>query len=513
VKGLRGAGWLLLAVGGGVAWGLQFGRQGYLVAPWLALAPLFLLLGHRRPGRLAFVHGLAAWLAAIPWIAPTLHTYGQFPPALALLSLLLLASYLAAFEAAWARLGAPLWRLPGWRGVVAALAGLPALWVALEWVRAWLLSGFPWNLAAYSWVEVPGALPLTAWIGAYGLSALVLAANAGVALAVARRRWEPACLGLLAPSLLLALGGRWATGSSPEPAAGRPVRLLQPNSENLVAWDPEAVRRNYDKVFSLSRTACDRPGALLVWPESAAWPYSYSAHDEFRRDVDALAATGCPVLLNSTHQDPEGRWYNSGLLVAPGRPVARYDKRHLVPFGEYVPLARFLPFIESLARNAGDFSAAEELRLLPWEGEEIGLAICFEVVFPAEVAEAVVSGASLLATITNDAWYGDTSAPWQHLRAARFRAAESRRPLLRAAITGVSAVIAADGSVVAQLGVGEEGILRASVAGRRDLSPASRWPWASPVAALVVGAVAILWAVRPWERPPHSPTSRRASSA
>jgi apolipoprotein N-acyltransferase len=114
------------------------------------------------------------------------------------------------------------------------------------------------------------------------------------------------------------------------------------------------------------------------------------------------------------------------------------------------------------------------------------------VIFPAETAAAVRSGATLLATLTNDAWYGDTSAPWQHLRAARFRSAESRRTLLRAATTGVSAIVAEDGRVVAQLGVGEEGILRATVAGRRDLSPASRWPWAAPLAASLLAAVAIL---------------------
>ena len=493
---MKAGAWLLLAVGGGAAWGLQFSRQGFIVAPWLALAPLFFLLGHRRPALLSFVHGLAAWLVAIPWIVPTLHTYGGLPRPLAWLGLALLASYLAAFEAAWGWLGAPLWRLEGGRGLAATLVGLPALWVALEWVRAWFLSGFPWNLAAYAWVEVPGALPTTAWIGAFGLSGLLLAANSGVARAVLCRRWEPACLGLLAPLLLLALGGRWGTGEPPPAATRRPARIVQPNIGNLVGWDAAAVQRNYEKLFGLSRQACDRPGALLVWPESAAWPYSYTAHETLRRDVDALAGSGCPVLLNSAHQEREGVWYNAGFLVAAGAPAARYDKRHLVPFGEYVPLKGLLPFFDSLARNAGDFTAARELRLLPWEDERIGLAICFEVIFPAEVAEAVRGGASLLVTITNDAWYGDTSAPWQHLRAARFRAAESRRPMLRAAITGVSAVFAADGSVAGQLGVGEEGVLRATVAGRRDLSPASRWPRAVPLAASGLAGVAILWASR-----------------
>ncbi len=139
------------------------------------------------------------------------------------------------------------------------------------------------------------------------------------------------------------------------------------------------------------------------------------------------------------------RVYNSAFTVGPGGRATRYDKRHLVPFGEYVPLAGVFSFVDKLARNAGDFATADRLVLLPWGRERIGMAICYEIVFPAEVAATVADGATLLATITNDAWYGDTAAPWQHYAAARFRAAENRRPLVRAAITGVSAVVAPDG--------------------------------------------------------------------
>ena len=174
------------------------------------------------------------------------------------------------------------------------------------------------------------------------------------------------------------------------------------------------------------------------------------------------------------------RYFNSALLISPGRPPARYDKRHLVPFGEYVPLGSLFSFISSLARNAGDFSPAEGLRLLDWEGERLGPAICYEVVFPDEVAQLTRAGATVLVSLTNDAWYGETAAPWQHLRAARFRAAENRRWLLRAAITGVSAVVAPDGSVRGQLGVGESGLLEARFAGRSDLTPFARAPWAVP---------------------------------
>jgi apolipoprotein N-acyltransferase len=483
-----------LALAGGAVWAACQGERELLVAPWVALVPLFLLLDQRRPGRLGFLHGLATWLVGVWWIAPTLGTYGGLPRAASWLLLLAVASYLALYHAAFAALGARFWRLGG--GF--AWLGLPALWVALEWARGWLLTGFPWNLAAYAATPTPGALQLSSWIGAYGVSFVVVVANCGVALAVARRRLAPAAAAAGVALLLLALAGRWAgvrMEEEPHETDGRPVRIVQPNipifpiAPNLASSSAGAVWTGYQRLLRLSRAACDEPGALLVWPESASWPLSLE-EPQLRAEVEALAAAGCPVLLNST-READGRLYNAVFLVGPGGARDYADKRHLVPFGEYVPLEGVLPFVGRLARAAGDFAPAEELRLLDWEDERLGLAICFEVIFPGEVAQAVRRGATVLVTVTNDAWYGPTSAPWQHFRAARWRAAENRRPLLRAAITGVSGLITADGSVAAQLGVGEEGILRGRVTGRRALSPFARAPWAVPALCVLAAALAV----------------------
>jgi apolipoprotein N-acyltransferase len=484
-----------LALAGGWLWALQFEREPLLVAPWLALAPLLVLLGAPRPAWLGFVHGFAFWLLSIPWIIPTLVTYGQLPRPLAMVLLGLVAGYLALFTTAFAALAAPLWRRAP---AAVALIAVPALWVALEWLRRYLLSGFPWNLAAYAWVEVPGALPLAAWVGPWGISFLVLFANSGVALALARRRWEPAALALLVPLLLLALGGRWASPDAPSfHSAGQPVRVLQPNVPILDdPWGLEA-RDAYHRVLDLSRRACDLPQALVVWPESAAWPFSYPRDPQFHQDLLELLEAGCPLLLNSAFGTDRGTT-NSAFLLTPGMADERYDKRHLVPFGEYVPLRRVLPFVGTLARNAGDFVPGEGIRLLPWGRERLGLSICFEIVFPDEVAELVQGGASALVTITNDAWYGDSSAPWQHYRAARFRAAENRRPLVRAAITGVSALVAADGKPLGELGVFEEGLLRGGLVGRTDLTPFSRRPNLVPLLCTVVGGAAMAWGRWRW---------------
>ena len=478
----------LLALGGGAAWGLCFGPRAWVVAPWVALIPLLLLLGQRRPAVLGWTYGLAFWLISIPWIIPTLRYHGQLPWWLATLGLVALCSYLALFTGLFAAFGAALWR----RGGLLALLGLPALWVVSEWLREVVFSGFPWNLGAYAWIGVPGALPLTSWIGPYGVAYLLVFCNVALGICLVDRRWQ---LGVVAVGLslvILALAARWATPGETERESENPieVRVLQPNIGILTDWNEATLEEQYNRIFDFSRRACNQSGALLIWPESAAWPYSYSRDERLRRDLGQLAGEGCAILVN-TSMEGDGGIYNSVLLVDENGVFDRYDKRHLVPYGEYVPMASWLPFLQKIARNAGAFLPGKESELLEWEGQRLAPAICFEITFPAEVAGQVRRGGTILVTVTNDAWYGDSWAPWQHFRAARFRAAENRRYLLRAAITGVSAIVGPDGAVQAQLGVGEEGIIPGHVSGRTVMSPFSRAPWLVPTFCLVISAFAI----------------------
>jgi len=467
-----------------VLWAACFGETERVLLPWFALVPLVWLCGRPRGALLALLHGTVAWIIAIPWIVPTVVTYGGLPPALAVVLFTLLALYLGAYHAAFVALGRGQWR----RGGFVALCALPALWCLLEVARGWLLSGFPWNQAGHAWIAVAGALPVSAWIGVHGVSFLVLLANAGIARGLAVRRWEPAAAACLVALLVLALGARWAT---PTEASGPrlPVRIVQPNTPILGSEDRAEIDAAYQRMLRFTREACDREGALVVWPESAGWPHVLEQDAAFRADVEAAAAR-CAILLNSPRFDGE-RVYNAAYLLEPGGKLGHYDKRHLVPFGEYVPLARVLPFVGALARNAGGFTASDEVSLLRWRSVTLGLAICFEVTFPSEVAALARDGATAIATLTNDAWYGSSSAPWQHLRAARFRAAENQRTILRAALTGVSAWIGPAGALEASLGVGEEGILRGELAPRQGLTPYTRAPWAVPLACLAVFAFAI----------------------
>jgi len=484
--------WLLYALIGGVFWGLCFSAQGFQWAPWIALAPLLLLMGQPRPGLSGFLFVASSWLIAIPWIAGTLVNFGSMSPWLAWLLLLALVAYLGLYGAAFSFLVHRTWRTgSAWT----LLLGAPALWVLLEWVRGWMLSGFPWNLAGYAWIEVPGALEASAWIGAYGVSFLVVFSNVGIALAIDRRRWRLAAWALLVPICALILADRWEARVQPE-YSGEPleVRVVQPNIPNLAEWDPKVMQSHYAGLIAQSHQACDRGGALIVWPESAAWPYQLGRDPQLASDLAALNAKGCSVLLNSVRRQGESV-FNSAFVVSGGE-ESWYDKRHLVPWGEYVPLSGLLSIVETIARNAGDFDAGSEVRLLAVEGQSLGAAICYEAVFPREVAQTVAEGASILVSITNDDWYGPSSARWQHLRAARFRSAETRRPMLRAAVTGVSAVIAADGALIESAGPEERRTLSASVAGRKDMTIYVRFGGLMPWLMSLLCAFAIFWTRR-----------------
>lgn len=496
---------VLLASAGGAAWGACHGIAARPALAFVALAPLVVLLGRRRAAAWGWLHGTVAWCVAIPWIVPTLTDFGGVDGWLAGIALLLLAAFLGLYDLAFAALGARLWR----RGDALSLAALPALWVAVEVARGELFTGFPWNLAAYAWIEIPGALALSSWSGVWGVSYLVVLANVLVAAGVARRRWQPALLGLLLPLTLLPIAARFATAPDP-PARPRLARVVQPNIPNRLYFDAAANQADYRRLLATSLAACE-PGMLLLWPESATWPRSWQDDLRLRLDVQSLARErGCAVLLNSAIDEGD-RTYNSVLLVERGESpessaqeqagsegllVQRADKRHLVPFGEYVPLRRWMPFVVKIARMVGDFSPAGGIRLLDWSGERLGAAVCYEVVFPGETSALVAAGATVLVTVTNDGWYGDSAAPRQHLRAARFRAAENRRWLLRAAVTGISAVVRPDGGLAATAEVGEERILTARFVGRRDRSPFSRAPWLVPALAMALAGAALLRPLR-----------------
>lgn len=472
-----------LAVGGGVCWGVCFGIAPPFGLAFLALVPLASLAFRRRAGWWGGVHGTVAWLVALPWIVPTLRSFGGIPTPGAVGLLLLMAAYLGAYDGLWAFL---VGRWGRDRPLPVTLGLGVGLWMLLEIVRGRMIGGFPWNPAATAWIDLDGALPLASWIGALGVSGCVVAVPMALALSWRRRLPEAAAAVVLGIGILLVTASRWAGPEESGPfREGLALSVLQPD-HRIVLDDAAAVWAQYRDLIEMSRAECrDHGPRVLFWPESAAWPHSWPSSPRLRADVAELAALGCPVVLNSTM--PAGdRVYNSALFVGADGIAGRYDKRHLVPFGETVPFADVLPFVGRIAREAGDFAAGEEASLLEIGTERVAMAICFEVVFSRAVLEQVRGGGTILATVTNDAWYGPTAAPHQHFRSARFRAAETGRPLVRAALTGISALVDPRGRVAASLSVGEKGVLRGQVRGHETRTLYVRAPWLPVVVALLL---------------------------
>ncbi|MFQ6111113.1 MAG: apolipoprotein N-acyltransferase, partial [Nitrospinota bacterium] len=343
------------------------------------------------------------------------------------------------------------------RGMSLLLA--PPLWTALELLRTHALSGFPWASLGYSqYLNLP-ILQISELTGFWGISFLMVSASAALAHLLLQggraKGWVALGVGGL---LLVAHLWGWAQlrrYSSPPGEKGLRVSVLQGSVDQGLKWDEdfreETLRIYQELTLSASRGEGGVRPELIVWPETAA-PFFFLREEGLRDRVLRLAREGgTHILLGAPSldvRDGKPRLFNSAYLLGPdGRILSRYDKIHLVPYGEYVPLKRLMPFVKKLAWGAGDFSSGRQATVMSIPGGRFGVLICFEVIFPALVREFLMGGAEFLVNITNDAWFGRSAASYQHMAMASFRAVEGRVPIVRAANTGISGFIDAAGRI------------------------------------------------------------------
>jgi len=344
----------------------------------------------------------------------------------------------------------------------------PFCWVSLEYVKSFLLSGFPWENLGYSQYNQLHLIQVSDILGVYGLSALIMAVNGmlfELSYTVRRNRtlvWKP----LVGVGLVLGgfLGyGAWRIEKTDRIVGDAPMRtvaLVQGNIDQSVKWLPSFQHETLRRYATLSTDALKTSPELIVWPETAL-PF-YFLHDEdlTAETLELVRTSGVHFVLGSPSFLRTGqriRYYNSAYLVAPtGKVVGKYDKVHLVPYGEYVPLKRFFPFLGKIVEAVGDFDSGERGQVLSWGDEKIGMLICFEAIFPELARSMVKNGAQLLINITNDAWFGTSSAPYQHLSMVVFRAVENHLAVARAANTGISAYVDPVGRLLDQTPLFEE---------------------------------------------------------
>ncbi|HYB98163.1 MAG TPA: apolipoprotein N-acyltransferase [Candidatus Limnocylindrales bacterium] len=475
---------IALAAASGALLTLAFPRVWLGWVAWFALVPL--LIGLRRQSVRAaagfgWVAGFVFYLATLYWIPDTISNFTTITPALATVIWFLLAA-VAAYSFTFFAAGLE------WLAAarISRLLAAPVVWVVVEWMRTFFIAGFPWNSLGYSQIDYLPIVQIAEWTSVYGISAGIVLTNVALAelwVRVQRRRsrqllatftaaapaWALILVAVSVPSLLFAYGSLRIRMLDAQPYEGAlRVGVVQGNVAQSQKWDVQYQDQILQRYLDLSEQAADQGARLLVWPE-AALPFYFSLDErtsrlaEFtrRRGVDMLV--GAPGLALGDDDQPTP--YNQAWLVrADGSVQGPYDKIQLVPFGEYIPLHGLFGWVDIAVQAVGEFGRGTEhtvfesapITALPSvDGAEnaslrparFGTLICYEGIFPALTRRFAVEGIDFLVNISNDAWYGDTAAPDQHLAMAALRSVENRMPMVRSTNTGISAFITAQGHV------------------------------------------------------------------
>lgn len=451
---------IFLAFLSGLCLVLAFPKFDLGILAWGAFLPLFWALRHKSPTQaayLGFFCGFTFFCGLLYWIYNVLTTYGHLPGVISIFLLILLTAYLSLYFALFSYL---------WRWLIQPLDFLeiliaPALWVSLEYLRGILFSGFPWELLGYSQYRHLSLIQISDITGVYGVSFIIMMANVvffRFSVNLSKRKGEKGFKEIIGLLIIICLiwfyGQNKMTELEKKAAASKTykIALVQGNIRQDLKWERHFQEETLQIYSDLTRqTKKDKPD-LIIWPETAA-PFFFQNSFPWQSRLFELASQmETPLLFGApafTRQGAKINYHNSAFLISPQKEIlGRYDKIHLVPFGEYAPLSGLLGFTRDIIGAIGDFTPGQGVfnLSLPWG--KFGVLICYEIIFPDLTRQFAAQGAQFLVNITNDAWFGLTSAPYQHLSMATLRAVENRIPIARAANTGISAFIAENGQIV-----------------------------------------------------------------
>ncbi len=513
----RNAG-IVPAAASGVLLALSFPKFGHPAVGWIALTPLLVVVCGgtlRRAFWLGAMAGGIYFAGTLYWITRVMVVYGGLETWIAVPINVALVAYLALFPALFALI---VRRLTLAYGADALLAS-PFVWVATELGRTHLLTGFPWVLLGYSQATVLPVAQLAAIAGIYGVSLLVASVSAALALVVVRtaeaaqpirdrtagaRRSSRAALAVVGAIVaVVAVWGSRRIADNGLTRSGEPVRvgMIQGNVDQGIKWDPARAASIFDEYIRMTHQAIDAGARLILWPESST-PFMFEEEPFGAERIRRLTRDARVSLLFGSDQIEwkevgnrrvPDKYFNAAFLLRPdGSTAGVYRKMHLVPFGEYVPLQKLLFFAAPLTEQVGTFWPGVNAALLPVAGHRVSVAICYEVVYPALVREFVRGGSELLTTITNDAWFGETSAPYQHFQQASMRAIEEGRYLVRAANTGISGIVDPYGRVVEESAIFQPAVLVGTARFLKVSTPYARYGDVLPYAAVLLTAVLLV---------------------
>ena len=449
---------ITLAILSGILGFMAFPPFGYAVLAWVCLVPLLIAVRSctvKEAFLYSYISGVVFFSGLLYWLVNV-----SVPGTM--ITVMYIAVYYALFGAA--------------ANIVSRrstdLMALPFVWVVLEYVRGHLFTGFPWGLLGYTQYKTTAVIQIADITGAYGVSFLVAALNAAFYAVVTRSGRKIHYL--MTALVFVLIAAMYGTNRLTDQMIWGTPRLsvVQGNIPQDEKWDP-ASAEDILKVYSeLTALAAKEKPDMIIWPESS-YPYLVEEGGDAAEEVRFMAAQAdIPILIGAVGSDGS-RYYNDALLFNErGELAEKYTKMHLVPFGEYVPFEALMPsFRDIIDKPIGNFTRGEKPALMKLRSRrayagpggtlnreilfyKFGVMICFEDVFPYIARESVMDGADFLVNITNDAWFGDTAAPEQHLQASVFRAVENRVPVIRAANTGISCFISASGEILSRVNTG-----------------------------------------------------------
>lgn len=461
----------------------------YLLA-WVAFIPFLLSLWEKTPVEAfltGFAFGVVYFFGTLYWIYHSINFYGGFSFVTSIAIVLLLCCYLSLYPAVFAYFFSSVikkTRLP------ALLIG-PVLWVVLEFVRSYAFTGFPWSSIGYSQYKFLHIIQISDITGVYGISFLVLAFNCAlvdILLIKSRIRQMPlfplsyTAFGLTMLFIVIVSSlvyGFWRLGQS-RPGNIVKASVVQGNIEQDKKWDPAFQKYVIDTYTGLALEAAGKSPDLIVWPETAI-PFFYGNDMvntdylvQFQKTLNTPLIFGS-VLKKKTSGNQQFLTNSVLLLDKEGKNTYQYDKIHLVPFGEYVPLRRFLFFIDKLVAGIGDYLPGNKYIKAKTEFGSFASLVCYEIIFPGLVRKFYTKNGDFIVAVTNDAWFGKTAGPYQHFIMAVFRAIENRKPVIRSANTGISGFIDSNGRILARTELFQRQILSGEVKTDNTLSLYSRY--------------------------------------
>lgn len=449
----------LLAAVSGLLLSCCFPKPGFNYLAFIALTPLLISIEHATPKqsfRAGLLTGIFHFLTLIYWIIPTLVTYGRLHPLLAVFILIGLCLYLSLYTAFFSLCLKRINPSQTWYPLCAA-----TIWTAFEYIRTHAFTGFPWGLLGYSQHKNLKFIQIVDIFGVYGVSFLLVLVSSLMALLWSNRKTKlkkctvPCVYTFIMVLCSLAYGIQSIKTINNEirTAPKAVIGIVQGNIRQDAKWGKDSKTKTVKKYNNLSASLKNLEPDLIIWPETAL-PFYYQLNRPESDLVNQTIKTANTYFLIGSLAYERNKnnvnFYNRAYMINPtARVTGYYDKHHLVPFGEYVPFGQYLTFLGKITAQAGDFSASMKPYLpLEFKQHKTGVLICFEILFPSITSEFIKNGASILTTITNDAWFGRTSAAEQHFAIGVFRAVESRRTLSRAANTGISGFINPAGKIL-----------------------------------------------------------------